>query len=159
MVGFLDGNFMPIARPGCEVNNLHATMDQQDVYSGYYKGHGVKHISLVLPNGIHVVYPWAFHSNESDSTLLSDTHFIDSLRDYEQRSGKRYALFGDAIFATTCYFHTMLKAQQKFSPEGDLYNKRMAHLRVGIENEYDTLTQHWKYLSWKRELRAGSMLV
>eukprot|EP00961_Rhodomonas_salina_P217495 2939206-Rhodomonas_salina.1 len=35
----------------------------------------------------------------------------------------------------------------------------MARLRVGIENEYGTLTQHWKYLSWKRELRAGSMQV
>eukprot|EP00961_Rhodomonas_salina_P024698 332647-Rhodomonas_salina.2 len=39
ILGFLDGNFMPIARPGGAMYNLHAMMDQEDMYSCYYKGH------------------------------------------------------------------------------------------------------------------------
>ena len=49
--GFVDGTFRAIARP---------VRGQQFVYSGYYGGHGLKYLSIVVPSGllVYVVIAW-----------------------------------------------------------------------------------------------------
>eukprot|EP00961_Rhodomonas_salina_P183712 2479782-Rhodomonas_salina.1 len=61
---------MEVCRPGGDKRNVYVHLDQEQVYSGYYKAHGLKYISLVLPNGIHVVYPVPFYGKEADPTIF-----------------------------------------------------------------------------------------
>jgi hypothetical protein len=50
-VGFVDGHFKSVCRPGGAQNAFHSVL-HQDLYSGYYKTHCLKYLCVVLPNGI-----------------------------------------------------------------------------------------------------------
>jgi hypothetical protein len=67
-IGFVDGHFQPVCRPGGPTNVGHS-VSQADLYSGYYKQHGLKYICIVLPNGI-LLAEGAWKGKEHDNTML-----------------------------------------------------------------------------------------
>ncbi len=46
-IGFVDGHFQHVSRPGGPQNVLHS-VGQQDLYSGYYKTHWLKYLCVIV---------------------------------------------------------------------------------------------------------------
>jgi hypothetical protein len=73
-IGFVDGHFQPVSRQGGQQNVGHSVA-QQDLYSGYYKTHGLKYVCVVLPNGVLLAHG-AWRGKEHDNTTLHESKVV-----------------------------------------------------------------------------------
>jgi hypothetical protein len=108
LIGIIDGNFLRCCRPG-GAGNWVSTMDQQVIYNGKEKRHGLKFLAVVFPNGFVSLFGPA-PGNMHDSILLDESGWVAYLHGLEMsRTRRHFCLFGDSAFVCCRYIQTMLK--------------------------------------------------
>jgi hypothetical protein len=158
----VDGNFLHTCRPG-GAGNTWATMDQEEIFNGYYKGHGMKFLAGILPNGM-VCLAGPYSGNTNDAEMIEQSGWEEDFRRVFQDSGNRYIMFGDSIFAQSEFVQHMLK-RTAVLPFGVNWGQAkefllvMADLRVSIENYFAESNLVFNYLSAAEQLKLGKMQV
>jgi hypothetical protein len=133
LIGFVDGKFVPTARPGgngCVFLNLH---DFQ-TYSVLHRRHGYSYQDLVLPNGIALVWG-PYVGSEADSQKLRKSRLLDDMREICDDLGETYMFFGDIAYANLKYFEHVIRNPQVphvlTCPER-LFNTLMVLFRITV---------------------------
>ena len=158
----VDGNFLHTCRPG-GAGNRWATMDQEEIYNGYYKGHGIKFLAGIMPNGM-VCLAGPFNGNTNDADMITESGWEDDFRRIYHNTGTRFIMFGDSIFAQSEFVQHMLK-RTAVLPFGVNWIQAkeflavMADLRVSIENHFAESNLLFNYLSHTDQLKLGNMPV
>jgi hypothetical protein len=158
----VDGNFLFTSHPG-GAGNKWAKMDQKDIYNGYYKGHGIKFLAGIMPNGM-VCLAGPFNGNTNDADMMQQSGWEQDFRQIYHNTGTRYIMFGDSIFAQSEFVQHMLK-RTSVLPHGVNWIQAkeflgvMAELRVSIENYFAESHLLFNYLSASQQLKLGSMPI
>ena len=85
--------------------------------------------------------------------------FTRAMQAVEQRTGQRWAGFRDSAFALNLYVQRMLKGLARKTPRGKRFNKRMAGVRVSVENAFAEVMNQWGFVSARKMQKLGSMPV
>jgi hypothetical protein len=158
----VDGNFLYTARPG-GAGNKWAKMDQEEIYNGYYKGHGIKFLAGIMPNGM-VCLAGPFNGNTNDADMIEQSGWEQDFRRIYHATGTRHIMFGDSIFAQSEFVQHMLK-RTALLPHGVNWIQAreflavMAELRVSIENFFAESHLMFNYMSASAQLKLGSMPI
>jgi hypothetical protein len=155
LIGLIDGNFMRCCRPGGEGNWI-STMDQQVIYNGKEKRHGLKFLAVAFPNGFVSLFG-PVEGSKHDSTVLDESRWAAYLYDVELRTQQRFCLFGDSAFGCCRYIQTMLKGA--LLQGGRNFNALMSRIRIHIENVFALQSNIFHFLSHEYGLRLGSTPV
>lgn len=92
VIGFLDGTFIQVCRPGGPYAH------QRQLWSRYYKAHGYKFQSVMLPNGIMSSLHGPVAGRFSDSTMLARSSVLRELEELSARMAWHIALYGDSAY-------------------------------------------------------------
>ena len=155
IIGFTDGHFQRIARPGGARNKVWKA-SQKLFYNRYYRTHGLKYIATVLANGIMLLHG-AYAGKEHDSPCLKATGLVATLRRMEQEGRGWWMLFGDSAFMLSRHLQRMLKGLQRRTAAGKLFNTAMASVRVSVENAIGEVLGRWGAIGHKKMNRLGAM--
>ena len=128
VIGFTDGYFQRVCRPGGERNKA-SKISQRLLYNRYYKAHGVKYIVTVLSNGVMLLHG-AYAGAQHDSPCFTASGLKQSLRRLDESGRGHWVVFGDSAFALDRYVQRMLRGAMRQSAAGARYNRRMAGLRI-----------------------------
>ena len=155
LICFTDGHFQRIARPGGPRNKLSKT-SQKMMYNRYYKAHGLKYIVTVFPNGIMLVHG-AYAGREHDSPIFKAAGLVQALRRLELAGRGHWIIFGDSAFALSQYVQRMLRGASKRTRAGRRYNRKMARVRVSIENAIGEVLTQWGLVGHKNTNLLGAI--
>jgi hypothetical protein len=72
-------------------------------------------------------------------TGMGRAQMLESLQAVRQDSGTVWSLFGDSAFALSIHLQRMLRGAAARSEAGKRYNRRMASVRISIENAFAEL--------------------
>jgi hypothetical protein len=77
---------------------------------------------------------------------------------YDQ-TGQVWALFGDSAFGLSLYLQRMLRGAAARSDAGRAFNRKMASVRISVENAFAELLNRWRFVGVRRLHVLGSMPV
>ncbi|XP_021953483.1 uncharacterized protein LOC110850356 isoform X1 [Folsomia candida] len=144
VVGFIDGTARPICRP---------SINQRQVYSGYYKTHTLKYQSIMLPNGIIGRLDGPFNGRRHDSAILGLSGLIEELeRKFVQNDGSWYTLYGDPGYANQKFIKIGYKnnSRNPLTIQQKNFNRDMSALRVHVEYGFGKVIQLFVFLDYKK---------
>jgi len=141
-IGFIDGTFRPCPRP---------VRDQRQVYSGYYKAHGLKFQSVFAPNGLIVDLFSCVVGRRGDGQLLFKSRFLRRMARLVAQEGNPYYVYGDPAYALSQYIlrgqkGAMSAAMQQFCTE-------MSRVRTAVEWGFGLVLRDWAFLDFKKNLK------
>ena len=132
---FLDGTVRPIARP---------TYNQQDLFSGHKRCHGLKYQSAVVPNGMIAELAGPFPSRRHDSWVLGQSNILVRL---ENLPGNVYG-YGDPAYPLRQGLICPYKGDT--SPQQQNFNSAMSTVRICVEWVFGKITNLWPYIDDKK---------
>jgi len=147
VIGFVDGTFIETCRPH---EDTFAGVDQQDVYNGHHKGHGLQFLSLMFPNGMFCLWG-PYEGKRHDAYLMAKAGILDSLRNLDVFGPggellQRFAVFGDSAFPRTRWSYRMLKGQ--LDNAAALLNAVMSCFRQTVEWNFGKVTNVFTYVKF-----------
>lgn len=140
VIAYADGTFIETCRPSEEGK---AGLNQQDVWNGHHRAHGMNFLSLMLPIGIIVLYG-PYEGRRHDSALLAASQALNKLRAVRQRTGQIFCLFGDSAFPRTMHSYTMLKGN--LDHDMAVFNAAMCRFRQSVEWGFGKIQQIFTYV-------------
>jgi len=137
--GFIDGTFVEVARPGDG-----QIFDQQEIYNGHKKGHGLMYQGLSTPDGLISSPIGPYEGRINDVNMLEQSGLKQKLRSVMGHlpAAERRYLYGDkGYFAGYYGVIGAVKARRgKALGESDWYaNVFMSTYRVEIEHAFGTV--------------------
>ena len=163
-IGFIDcsifGSFTPGTGPvGDWVDaprRFNCDDIQRSVYTRFKKVHGLKVLSVLLPNGISFIYgPGSARRDDNHLTLMSQIHNLmvqlnNELQQVQGNAGRIYKILSDAGFARQpCIDHPY----PSNTPIDYLMNFRLRAQRITIEWSYGKLSNLFRicltFDNWK----------
>ncbi len=82
---------------------------------------------------------------------------LDALRIVHQETGRIWSLFGDSAFGLNIHLQRMLRGAAARSDAGRQFNRRMASVRISIENAFAEVLNRWRFVGVKRLHVLGTM--
>lgn len=176
--GFVDDHNVPTQRPGAgprgDVDRAPrrwgAYWLQRSFWSGYFRKHGLKFMSVLLPNGMFTCIYTASHM-ENDVGVLNMSGLATYMMEiFQFLPGTNVfpCLFGDRIFkeCATVTSHSFLSIEMRYRlhPNGIIRTilRRLNSLRQCIELEYGAMSQLFKMMDDPRQysiLRDGGRMA
>ena len=139
-IGFLDGTFRPCCRPGVEPDLL---------YSGYYKGHGIKFQSVTGPNGMILDFYGPVSGRRADTYLLRRSDFIRRMQGLQLACQLPLHVYADGIYPLCS---TIMRGQRgACTAEQRQLSAEMNSLRVSVEQGYEMIIRDWKYVDYVKQ--------
>ncbi len=114
---FINGTLVPTCRP---------IYDQEAVFSGHKRCHGVKCQHLTCPNGIVLHAYGPFHGRRHDMYMYMQSLLENQIANL-QLNGHQLAIYGDAVYNLKPYFY-MPSCGANLSPDELMFNRRMSHV-------------------------------
>lgn len=154
--GFLDDVEMATSRPGDTTNRrmffLHDV--QRAFYSGYFKSHGLKAQAVLLPNGMYgsVFLSSMAHNDIGTLNLSGIDDYLQTLLVNQLIDGHFPSLYVDAIFNVKNTIIPRFKGGHLTQAQ-DMFNKRMAGVRVCVEHAFGLHSNLFGVLHQKRLLK------
>lgn len=143
--GFIDGTLCKITRP---------KKNQRVVYNGHKRVHAIKFQSVVLPNGLIANLHGPYEGRRHDSTMLQESGLIGDLQRVAWINGSPLCLYGDPAYPLNLHllapFREVQLTQQMAS-----FNQRMSAVRVSVEWMFGTITNYYKFMDFKNQLKIG----
>ncbi len=146
-------------RPGAPCHE-NADLMQESAYSGYSKRHGLKILTVTLPNGLIGALYGAISAIENDNGTLNLSNLnVDMMRLQPEVTQARqhgedilyYSLYGDAIFhcstASPAATDNLLQGDLNVREEAE--NASMRQIRMSAEWLYETATNLFHILESK----------
>lgn len=147
--GFIDGTFQGFCRP--------KKLVQQQYYSGYYNGHGLKYQAIVTPDGLicslsqHHPGPW------NDWRMLEESGVLTRLRLIMAGQRPLY-LYGDSAYHAQWgilppFFH---EAGHRFlSAEQRAFNTKLSGARIAVENALGCVQNYFTRTSFSKAIQPS----
>jgi hypothetical protein len=149
IAGFIDGTLVECARP-------KGWLEQQALYSGHKRRHGIKFQAVSAPDGtiVHLGGPLA--GKRHDMTLFAECRTAELLR----ARAPGFVLYGDKGYANSeCLRAPYKGAEEELMPEHVQHNTALGRLRVTVEWAFGTVKNAWRSLSMASELKPHQMAV
>ena len=132
----MDGTFVQVQRP---------TSLQKEVYSGYYRGHGLKFLGVMAPNGLSPFVWGPASGRRHDSAVLTESGLLAQLSAlHAAYPGIPYHLFGDSAFPLTANIQVGFKGAHLTQAQKD-YNFAMSAVRIAVEWGFGRTANLWKF--------------
>ncbi|XP_061182302.1 uncharacterized protein LOC133190627 [Saccostrea echinata] len=139
--GFIDGTVRPICRPSA---------NQNLVYSGHKRVHGLKFQSVVIPNGLIANMYGPIEAKRHDSAMLRMSELMPKL---EQRmtmnDGTVFSLYGDLAYPLRVHLITPFKGAV-LSNQERIFNCRMSKLRSSVEWTFGKILSLFAFVDYKK---------
>jgi hypothetical protein len=153
--GFIDGTFVEVARPGDG-----QIFDQQEIYNGHKKGHGLMYQGVSTPDGLISSLLGPYEGRINDMNMLEQSGLkqkLYSVMGHLPPAERRY-LYGDKGYFAG-YYGVMgaVKARRgKVLGEVDWYaNVFMSTYRVEVEHAFGTVRQLFRQVYAAKDLKLG----
>ena len=143
--GFVDGTLCEIARPK---NN------QRIVYNGHKRAHGIKFQSVVTPNGLIANLAGPFEGRRHDSTMLHESGMLRELQRVAWANGEPLCLYGDPAYPLGIHLQAPFRDAHP-TPQMQRFNEAMSEVRVSVEWMFGTITNYYKFVDFKKQLKIG----
>lgn len=138
-IGFIDSTYTPYQKP---------MVGQDQVYNGYYGGHGVKTLTVAFPDGMtgHTFGPCSVRAG--DGRILRESNLEEEMKTLAYRNGRwQYFLYGDWAFGLRPWLWSQFRFPQ--SPGEDAFNKYFSQCRVAVEIDYHLTKTPFKTVTSK----------
>eukprot|EP00961_Rhodomonas_salina_P254576 3440059-Rhodomonas_salina.1 len=80
------------------------------------------------------------------------------MQDVHTRTGTVWIGFGDSVLALNLYVQLMLKGAARRSVRGQRFNRRMASVRISVENAFAEVLNRWQYIGVRLLQKLGSSM-
>ena len=148
--GFVDGTLRQVSRP---------KRDQRILYNGHKRVHGIKFQSVVIPNGMIANLSGPYEGRRHDSTILHDSNLLTELRRVAwANNGQPLCLYGDPAYPLNVHLQTPYRGAQ-LTNDMVRYNKAMSEVRVSVEWMFGNITNFFKFVDFKKQLKVGLSAV
>jgi hypothetical protein len=162
--GFLDcSNFRsstpatgPSGRYEGAARNPYSYVKQRSYYNGWKKIHGLKILSILLPNGLSLMHgPISVRRNDIDHAHLSGMN--NYLLNLQANQEFHYCVYGDGVFRDLVAFDSVFRSYNRPAPGAPLTefqdheNTVFKKLRVSIEHSYGAVDNAFDVIKIKRE--------
>ncbi|OAD78689.1 hypothetical protein PHYBLDRAFT_163782 [Phycomyces blakesleeanus NRRL 1555(-)] len=142
-VGFIDGTFNKMAR---------SIVDQDGVYNGHSRGHGLKYQAVVTPDGITSSIMGPDSGRNHDVRLYHEGQ-LDGMMgeafDFSSINGPCYYLYGDSAYTESD--HMMIPYKRQTADEQEIaINKSMSDVRISVEHEFAHVGNLWGFLKYSQ---------
>ena len=148
--GFIDGSFVGFCQ---SIDPEH----QRRMYSGYYKGHGMKWQAIVTPDGLvsSLCGPWAGPVN--DWTMLQESGILEDFRRVYGEKERLY-VYGDPAYIGA--FGIMGPYQhvggRHALPEDEYqFNVALSSVRIAVEHAFGHIFKQWSFTGFERGMQEG----
>ena len=141
-IGFIDGTFRHCARP---------TEGQRHIYSGYYKGHGLKFQSVVGPNGMILDFYGPCPGRRGDGYLLRRSGFLTRMQQFCLTAGRHFYVYGDPAYALSRWIMRGFKGVM--TPEQRAFSKAMSSVREAVEWGFSLIVRDWAFVDYTKNLK------
>ena len=143
--GFIDGTLCKSSRP---------KKNQQIVFNGHKRAHGIKFQSVVLPNGIIANLNGPYEGRRHDSTMLCESGLLTDLQRAAWINGLPLCLYGDPAYPISLHLQAPFRNVQ-LTPQMAIFNERMSEVRIAVEWMFGTITNYYKFIDFKQQLKIG----
>lgn len=141
-IGMLDGTFIEIPKPtGDSV--------QRQMYNRYYRAHGIKFQSVVVPNGLLFNLHGPNAGRFPDSRILCKSGLMALMAELSDLAGEHYVLYADSAYALEPHLLRGLKRNMLRTQEDRDYQTAMNSPRTSVEWGFGEVAQDWPWLRRK----------
>ena len=140
VIGFLDGTFIPVRRPGG--HQAH----QRQLYSRYYRGHGYKFQSVMLPNGMMASLYGPVAGRFSDSTMLAKSALLDEMAAVCESIDWHVALYSDSAYPRSAHLLRGLKRNMIRTEAQQAYQTAMNSSRTSVEWGFGCVSAQYPWM-------------
>ena len=147
--GFIDGTFRGCARP-CRM--------QEACFSGYYRAHGFKFVTVVTPDGHiqHVMGPAEGRVN--DAKMYNESKIPELLKTMKDTQGRLMVIFGDSGFPICPQLvrpHVVISSDDSNAAQNRrTFNHTMSSVRQCVEWSYGDVSRNFKFLQHEENLKS-----
>ena len=141
VLGFLDGTFISVSRPG------GPDAVQRSLYSRYYKGHGLKYQGLTVPNGLILDAFGPVIGSKSDSHVLHRSGLLDKLRTVSDRAGCHLIVYADSAYAMHPHVLRGYKRNMIHDAIQREMQKAMNSARTSVEWGFGIVQADWPFVT------------
>ena len=144
-IGFVDGTVRPICRP---------TRYQRVCFNGHRRIHALKFQSVVIPCGLITHLYGPVEGRRHDSALLRISGLMEQFeaRDFTDRNGIPYALYGDTAYPLRRYLISPFRGANLRAEEE--FNTRMSSVRECVEWEFGKMLKIFAFLDFRKNLKV-----
>ena len=151
--GFIDGTVRPICRPGEK---------QRVVYNGHKRVHALKFQSVVVPNGLIANLYGPVEGARHDAGMLKDSGLLQTLeREAYSPRGDVLCLYGDPAYPLRPHLMAPYRIGEVpvFTADMEAFNSAMSSARASVEWLFDDISNSFKFLDFKKNLKLGLSAV
>jgi hypothetical protein len=148
--GFIDATDFRTTRTGSGPQpdgsrRAYAYELQREFYSRYFRAHGIKYLSVLLPNGLTgAVFGASLSTNDNGMINLSGiSDYLLQLLNPMHSHGLFPSLFGDSIMQLTPVIQSYSRIQ---NGRNTVWRKRMSSARMCIELDYGLLFNNFRIM-------------
>ena len=141
-IGMLDGTFIEIPKPTGD-------LVQRQMYNRYYRGHGIKFQSVVVPNGLLFNLHGPNAGKYPDSKILGKSGLMDQMAELSELAGTHYVLYADCAYGLEPHLLRGLKRNMIRNREAQEYQSAMNSPRTSVEWGFGEVAQDWPWLRRK----------
>ena len=149
-IGFLDGTFRHHARP---------TSGQRDSYNGHYRGHGMKFVAALTPDGLMPFYFGPVEGRRHDSFVLSRSGLEACMDGIAEDGHGEWHVYADAAFSLTRHVQGGWSPHMNRTIDEALYTYMMNSGRISVEWGFGYVATLFKYVDYPKMLRVYSSPV
>jgi hypothetical protein len=151
--GFVDGTFRGFCRPSGGFE------EQLAAYSGHKKAHGMVWQAVVTPDGLVSSLAGPYLGPTNDYGMYCRSGLGDRLREVMGPHEVLY-LYGDPAYRLVFGVMSPFRAaaggrRQSLPPAQKAFNRRLASVRIAVENSFGETQQQWTYTHFAEGLRPG----
>jgi hypothetical protein len=143
--GFIDGTVHRTVGPSCFQRLMH---------SGHKRCHGIKFQQVNTPDGLIALMFGPIPASRHDSYLLSVSGLLYQLSQlFPFEDGTTYCLYGDPAYPINDYIFGGYRNPDSGSSQQE-FNSAMSEVRVSVEWNFGEITQYWKFLDFKQDMKV-----
>ena len=146
--GFIDGTVRQCSRP---------KQNQQAIYNGHKKVHGIKFQSVSTPNGLITNLYGPVEGQRHDSTMLMMSNLLNQLNIYSHDpAGNVLCLYGDPAYPLSQYLQAPFRLRGAPLTQQQIdFNKSMSSVRVSVEWKFADVVNTFKFIDFKKNMKIG----
>lgn len=134
--GFIEGTFIPLARP---------IKNQESAYNGWKRCHGIKFQAISFPDGMIGSFYGPVVGRRHDCYLLDNSKLEEKTVAIKTQYYIDFKIYGDPAYRRSSAFLTPFLSSST-NAQALAMNKSMSRCRIGVEWGFRDIKCHWKML-------------
>ena len=126
---------------------FHPKINQNVIYNGHKRAHGIKFQSLPLPNGLIGKVSGPYVGKRDDSTMSHESGLLSNLQRSVLAWQSALCIYGDPAYPSSFHLQAPF-SRQNLTPNPVNYNKAMSQTRVPVEWLFNEIETYFKFVSY-----------